>query len=953
MDESQWAANNLASQRLGSLQTAAASGWHNLTNWAINVTRHAPLLEDIFWAGPRIFSKLGSYITSEHADSQEQARLFQGEQIHIAVSDSNLYSILAPNFQASELARNGMSTIDGSAAIQPPRLSLDGARGLGSVFSYATSKWALSCVAMAIILNRTHIFAATRRRLRLGWHIRTLLRLMPIVLLTVQSINLLRSIQCQTSSQFSQLRWADPTKRSDFAFAYPNTFMNSLSSFILLGASDTQSCEGAKMVPNHTNSSESIYGSLHTLWPLFGVLCLSHFVETISCAVQGRPLAAETGMTLFEQSLAFAEADAAVNNQLSWGTSSQSKHISKTVSMALPKSLILNRVNTSPEVLFIAFLSSMTHLTSHILGVFDRQSRYRLANTGFWGMCFMASIVWSAFEFEIGNPSAQGLLRFPTVCIVGFVPHVLVLAGIVTCLLIYCLALTLSAVAPPSNPELSTMSLRQRISYAHSNMQANMSLSDIRITREMDFYTALLRTGFAAISMASEAVYLNEDRGVSVQRHTWLEEERLREVEELQRQAAGSGLINPQYDQIGVIGLVPVKEETRSISTGYSRERAAQKLPKGRGERSVRSGTGAAERSSRWLMAIDFLLSISRLLAWSGALIMLWIFSSLRIRTQPSWLLRLARREKHRQTDKLTRTNRDREEPSRRGSPLPSDELIPRMEGIDVEAEFRRVGVTKDEDSLDSDLYKYWLKGGWWGSRDASGDYEPDDDDFWDTTSVVSISTAGSAPEESDERWQSDDDGMRTPTRDSVRWPRETGHIADSPLDLGQLARLLHPVTSEERQEAHTLSAHLQSEGIMTRSTFRRREQLQRSRVLARPAHGGAWQGEGRSPDLWNATQSREDEENALEQLLLSRRQTMMQTKVNDGAVGGDSSSGIANIETPPCVVCQSSARTIIVWPCRCLSLCDDCRVSLAMNNFDKCVCCRRDVMSFSRIFVP
>jgi len=51
--------------------------------------------------------------------------------------------------------------------------------------------------------------------------------------------------------------------------------------------------------------------------------------------------------------------------------------------------------------------------------------------------------------------------------------------------------------------------------------------------------------------------------------------------------------------------------------------------------------------------------------------------------------------------------------------------------------------------------------------------------------------------------------------------------------------------------------------------------------------------------------------------------------------------------------VCQSAPRTIIVWPCRCLSLCDDCRVSLAMNNFDKCVCCRREVTSFSRIYVP
>ena len=62
-------------------------------------------------------------------------------------------------------------------------------------------------------------------------------------------------------------------------------------------------------------------------------------------------------------------------------------------------------------------------------------------------------------------------------------------------------------------------------------MQANVPLSGIRITLHMDFYTALLRTGFAIMTMASEAVYLNESRGVSIKQRTWLEEDRLREIE--------------------------------------------------------------------------------------------------------------------------------------------------------------------------------------------------------------------------------------------------------------------------------------------------------------------------------------------------------------------------------------------------------------------------------------
>ncbi len=63
-------------------------------------------------------------------------------------------------------------------------------------------------------------------------------------------------------------------------------------------------------------------------------------------------------------------------------------------------------------------------------------------------------------------------------------------------------------------------------------MQANVPLSNIRISMHMDFYTALLKTGFSALTMASEAVYLNESPEVNVKHRTWLEDDRLREIEE-------------------------------------------------------------------------------------------------------------------------------------------------------------------------------------------------------------------------------------------------------------------------------------------------------------------------------------------------------------------------------------------------------------------------------------
>ncbi|KAF4952650.1 hypothetical protein FGADI_6540 [Fusarium gaditjirri] len=938
------------------LGAANTSGpWYNPAVWTVNVTRYAPILEDLVWAGPRFFKKLGSYISvPEHlettTDNSNYMPAVVGANTILAEADPTIQNIMEPL-----LGAGGSET----AATAPiGRVPVDSVRSLGSVFGYATSKWALCCIAMAVILNRTHIFAATRRRLRLRWPTRLFLRFVPIVLLIIQARQLLQSIQCQTSSDFSELRWGNASKSSDLMFSHRNAFLNSLSSILLFSASDEQSCIAVRMIPSdESGSARNLTGSLSLLWPLFGTFCLSQFLETVSCAVQGRPVAPETGMTLFEQSLAFAEADAAISNQLGWNlftktTSADAPASGLGNAIALTRSMVMRRVNTSPEVLLVALLSSMTHITSHILGIFNLQAKYRLLSTGFWGLCFMASIVWAAISFDLDNPSSQSLLRFPTVCIIGFVPHVLVLLGIAVCLFIYGLALLLSAFSPPSTSDMASMTIRQRLIHAHENMQANVSLSSTRITREMDFYTALLRTGFGAITMASEAVYLNEDKGISLKRRTWLEEQRFKEAEELQRKliGGGGGLPDSRYDQVGAIGLIPVKGGPSIASNGYARERAAQKIPKGRSERNLHAGIGASERSSRWLMALEFLLSINKLIARISAKSLLWCLATLRIRYQPAWLLWLAQHPKS--MDSQSKSS-SRKQPRPRGPSSYNDGRIPKEETADIEAEFRRVGVDQDEESLDRDLYKYWVKNGWWGSADSSGDFEPHSDDDFDTTSVVSMSTAGDGVDDY-QAWESEDEydnGQRTPTQRSPQISRESTPFHDTPMQISDLARLLHPTSPEEREEAMTLSAHLQSDGIMTRAKYRRMEQLQRTRVLASPGSGLLQPKAniiqpGRSTKL-----DPDEEERLLEQLLLSRRQALASAACSETSweKGG---SGFGS-DGPQCVVCQSSPRTIIVWPCRCLSLCDDCRVSLAMNNFDKCVCCRREVISFSRVFVP
>ena len=931
-----------------------ATAWYNLTAWAVNVTRYAPSLEDLVWAAPRMLVKLGYYINSNDA---LEANADLAPPTAVGGLESNPYINMRPtevDIIHGAARRTGVPV---DAAPRTSTLSVDGARGFGSVFSYATSKWALACVAMAIILNRTHIYAATRRRLRLRWTVRLLLRFLPILLISMQAVRLLQSLQCQTSTDFSELRWGDPAKNSDLMFSHRNRFFNSLAA-TLLRATDEQSCLAVHMIPPDDNeSTHNLRGSLSRLWPLFGSFCLSHFLETLSCAVQGRPHAYETAMTLFEQSLAFAEADAAVSNQITWGAASKSASKSGPsggnnpvtgTTIAITRSMIMRRVNTPPEVLFVALLSSFTHISSHLLGVFDLQARYRLVNTGFWAFCFMATLVWSAINFDMDDPASQGLLRFPTVCIIGLIPHILVLIGICMCLSIYAFGLLLSAICPPTDEERLPLTFHQRLVRAHQNMQANVSLSEIRITREMDIYTALLRAGFAAVTMASEAVYLNEDRGVGLKRYTWLEEARLQEAEELQRTWIGLGPGTSRYDQIGAIGLVPVKDGGMVAANGYSRERAAQKIPNGRADRSLRIGVGASERSTRWLMAVELFLNICRLFARLGAVVMLWCLGVARIRARPAWLLRLARRTKEGH-EGASKSNPSAE---RAASGSSKDNIPASMDALDIEAEIRRTGQKQSEENLDADLYNYWLHGGWWGSKDTSGDFQPNPwDDDWDTTSVITATTTGGETGDEGE-WESEDDGQKTPTQQSSRWSRASTPQMDSPFSMNDLASLLQPKSPEDRGRARALAAHFQSDGVVTRSQFRRMEQLERTRILTSPGHGSHTQGR------WNTGGTRarseklspDEEETLLEQLLLSRRQAC--AEANSSGDSETDGTGFGH-DGPHCVVCQSAPRAIIVWPCRCLSLCDDCRVSLAMNNFDKCVCCRREVLSFSRIYVP
>ena len=193
-----------------------------------------------------------------------------------------------------------------------------------------------------------------------------MLRIVPLVLFLSHSLSLLQALRCQTSPNFSYLRYGKAGKYVDIDFAGEGGLLYYISSALLFWESDEDSCLAVDLIPSNSEVWDR-KGSLSLLWPLFQSLCLGQFIETLSSTVQGRPLMTETGMSIFEHSLAFAESEATISSRLGlslFGSpTSRATNTSVeegTVTKLLTKSEILQMVNTPPEVLLMGVSTSFS-----------------------------------------------------------------------------------------------------------------------------------------------------------------------------------------------------------------------------------------------------------------------------------------------------------------------------------------------------------------------------------------------------------------------------------------------------------------------------------------------------------------------------------------------------------------------------------------------------------------
>ena len=671
-------------------------------------------------------------------------------------------------------------------------------------------------------------------------------------------------------------------------------------------------------------------------------------------------------MSIFEHSLAFAEAESAISQSIGLGVLGFPKSggraegantgSSGSATQMLTRSQVLERLNVTPELLLIALISCCNSLTSNVLDVFGRQSHYRLINTAVWGLCFMSAMVW---KFSDPSPSAgdePAFFKFPTVCIVGFVPHLLIMVGILTCLAIYVLALLLTALSLPGT---APSSFREALSLARENMQSSSQIRSLRFNPHEDFYTALVKLGYACLTAASEAVFLNEGRPVLSSNMTWLEEDRLSEIIASRDSHSRQTRAQPLPVLIGGnedFNTFKLPEQLENWQSGYGVEK---KLEKRAGARSAKpessfSGVGTFSGPTRAYLGFAFFRSIFFLVVGWLAFGVSRLLGCVGLRS-PHWLSRLAGKSRKRNANGRARESRLLD------FWILTDEgelRLPQDYEFDVEREMRKREIMnsdkwgkKEERHFEGKLYNWWKAGGSWGNEDSSGDYCPPPEDDWDdTTSVVSTST------NDESEWESyESDGRRTPTQqdpypNGAERSRSCTPVRETILDSSSLARLLDPKDKESKEEAHILASHLQAESkgkIMTRSQFRTQMERERARVLtssrlirSRPGDGisSLQQGERNRP-------TPDEEAEMLENLIISKRQDTPSSQRQPS----DSNPS----EGPQCVVCQCMPRSIIAWPCRCHCVCEECWVSLAMNNFASCVTCRREVHGYVRLWIP
>lgn len=689
-----------------------------------------------------------------------------------------------PDFVLKRLIRSLVSAVAQQSAesdIQDPKVS--------TFLSYLVSPFAVLCICMAILLDRTVVFATTRQPAPLTLPYRLILRSVAIYFLASRTFSLISAVKC-TSSPLAEY--------------VPAYF-------------ETETCPTPAV-----------------LWDLYLGICVGHFIETFSSVIQGQTPHSETGMTLFEYSMAFQEVQS--TSQL------------------------------SIEVLVVAITSSFSLLALHIFGAFNIYN-YRLIPSTIFGSMFLTYFGWAVFNGRLSY--------FPTVCIFGYLPQLVLSMIIFMCAAIYGLA----ALMTGGSGNLMT-------SWKH----VNISLKD-------DFYACLFKIGVVALTTTSQATLFNETALIQQPNYTWIERDEPDEIPEtLPSNPKTFNSLLPSLLHASEAQTLPYSRSHR-VQSPYNNETP---LPPDLAEQRKKRRNDATKPPK--LLTLYRITSVLKMIQ-GMVVIVIHLFLQITWNLGLKYLFRSRQSEKDTQKPIVTQQGLESVKNRIIYSPLENEandsgylsllwgRLIPDIDNSEDYINDSEDGYSTDEEGLE---------------------YESDYEQGSSSTSSVNYVSHVTKQRQH---------FSNAPTSSNEKSKSTLTELFDLLMPTPQdLLALLSPQSPQEVENRRLLISHLEDkkddEEVEPEQTVVRRRPITRSQFKLR---------------TW-------DESKALLSIIEARRRKFV---VDD------------EIRETLCVVCQSMPRQVILWPCRCLCVCEECRRALVTQNFKGCVCCRRDVKSFSRIYVP
>ncbi|KAK6462752.1 hypothetical protein DFJ63DRAFT_313882 [Scheffersomyces coipomensis] len=768
---------------------------------------------------------------------------------------------------------------------------------VGGITTYCCSVYGLSCLVMALVLNRTLVMASTNtnhiQQLAINRHrdivgvpksaevLKKLsiisFRIGVIMLLIYNAFNVLVALNLLSHIGLSDdpLPWFYKLL-SDKLFTYnvdyfaSHKYMSSPKTQVMIGP------------------TSDMY------WPIFLNFCLSSFTETFISSIQGRKPYTESGITIFEHSLAFQE-------------------FSCSGAFFFGNSKFLKR--PTEQVLLATLFSIFSHLNIH-LGALLNDNKYRLIPSSIIGISFLSYFISTLFNWKI--------LGFPTILIMTFTPQVLILFIIAISSIIFIAAIITNGFS------LEDLNYASFFIHDVNDDEPDFIARNFNINLSDDFYTALLNVGMLAITSAGKSSYITELSLVTVDEETWIE----RSIWEKVKQN-----FNKHHQSGQNLTLNSFINESNEVKSGYAKliTSPSQRLIKGGYDNNNDHG-GNDEFKSKSVFRKRYTY-ISRMV--KDTIQLLWgiIINRILFGMIPDAFKKYILRKPLKPREYSIRESELEFERRKYRVPSFLRGLVKRREAI----EKRNIISILDsfsEEKLQEE-YAEILKGDLLPEIDSSSDYVLQEEYYSESEiedSESEIESIGGGGGES-----------------SIMRNRITGYVTTNSDNNNNISAIQELITAEEFNEImnnqsdniNVMQYHIsnRNEGVLTRSQYKK------ALVSTSRHHHNEYQDTiSHQHNDHNGQQdsllSSDDSLKLLELILAKRAHINPETHYNHQ----DNDELSSKLD---CVICQTNTREIITWPCKCFAICESCRLSLVSKGIEGCVCCRREVEGVSKVFIP